>query len=130
VKRFKGRVWRHVPSGAEPLHLGWILKAARGRWNQVKPRRPCLYTSLTPDGALAELHRHTSEYFASLRRDFVSLDVEVGPVLDLTNAQVRRRVDVPYAALPGTVNLMIYVERTGGIRILTNGPDRITLAPL
>lgn len=163
MTRFRGRVWRHVPPGAEPLHLGWILRAARGRWNLRRPRLPCLYTSLTPEGAIAELQKHTSEYLAPLRRDLVSLEVDVAPVLDLTSERVRTRLGValpdltgdrtadlaacralarrhvlhgtfrailaPSASLPGAANLMIYVESTGGIRLLTNGPDRVALTP-
>lgn len=58
MRRFQGLVWRHVPVGAEPPHLGWILKAARGRWNSRRPRLPCLYAALTPQGAVAEFEKH------------------------------------------------------------------------
>lgn len=83
MTRFTGRVWRHVPVGAEPLHLGFILTAARGRWNSRRPRLPCLYTSLEPHTAVAEFEKHLAEYRAPTRRDLVSLDVVVGPVLNL-----------------------------------------------
>jgi RES domain-containing protein len=82
-------VWRHVPVGAEPLHLGWILKAARGRWNSRRPRLPCLYTALRPQAAVAEFERQVREYGAPHRqRDLVSLHVSVHPVLDLTGRRV------------------------------------------
>jgi RES domain-containing protein len=102
VRRFAGLVWRHVPVGAEPLHLGWILKAARGRWNSRRPRLPCVYTALTPQGAVAEFEKHVAAYGApGRRRDLVSLRVSVGPVLDLTRSRVVRALDVDPAVLTG-----------------------------
>lgn len=101
MRRFQGLVWRHVPVGAEPLHLGWILKAARGRWNSRWPRLPCLYAALTPQGAVAEFEKHLAKYRAPRRRDLVSLHVVVGPVLDLTNARVVRRLGIDPGALVG-----------------------------
>ena len=76
MTRFRGLVWRPrtlVPVGAEPLHLGWILKAARGRWNTRRPRMPCLYTALTPGSAIAELDKHAALFGGPARRDLVSL---------------------------------------------------------
>jgi RES domain-containing protein len=35
----------------------------------------------------------------------------------------------PSAAPGGGVNLMLYVEHTGHLRDLTNGPDRVTITP-
>ncbi len=54
MTRFRGLVWRHVPPGAEPLHLGWILNATRGPWNTTRPRVACIYTALTPEGAVRD----------------------------------------------------------------------------
>ena len=102
MRRFRGRVWRHVPVGAEPLHLGFILDAARGRWNSRRPRLPCLYTSLTAEGAIAEFEKHVSEYRAPRRRDLVSLDVSVAPVLDLTDARVVRKYGITPSAFVGS----------------------------
>jgi len=167
VNRFRGLVWRHVPVGAEPLHLGWILKAARGRWNTRRPRLPCLYTALTPEGAIAELDKHAALFGGPARRDLVSLRVAVDGVLDLTHARTRARCGIalaaltgdastdlaacralarravlggdagvsygailaPSAALAGGVNLIVYVEHTGHLRELANGPDRVTITP-
>ena len=61
---FRGRVWRHVPVGKEPLHLGAILKAGLGRWNIVSPRLPCLYTALDPRGAIADIERRFGDFGA------------------------------------------------------------------
>lgn len=167
MTRFRGLVWRHVPVGAEPLHLGWILKAARGRWNTRRPRLPCLYTALTPEGAIAELDKHATLFGGPARRDLVSIHVAVDGVLDVTHARTRARYGVdlatltgdapadltacralarravlgrdaggsygailtPSAALPGGVNLIVYVEHTAHLRTLANGPDRVTIAP-
>lgn len=88
--RLTAVVWRHIPRGAHPLDLGYILRAS-GRWN-----RPgiygALYTALTREGAIAELEksraaatpRATSVNFSE--RDVVALEVSVDPVLDLTDA--------------------------------------------
>ncbi len=102
MKRYRGLVWRHVPEGAEPLHLGWILNAARGRWNTRRPRLPCIYTSLTPEGAIAELDKHADAFAGRRRRrDLVSIRVDVDRVLDLTSAFVRLRVGATLASLTG-----------------------------
>jgi RES domain-containing protein len=91
------------------------------------------------------------------------VDVEVGPVLDLTDGRVLRAAGIdadvltgdrpwelaacraiaahfvlgegygailaPSAARPGESNLMIYLRSTLGIRLLGNGPDRLTITP-
>lgn len=121
---------------------------------------PCLYTALDPRGAIAEFEKHYAEYAAPAERDLVSVDVQVSPVLDLTNPTVRSRLGVdqqtlvgdtatdlakcramakrwvgnggaailaPSAALPGAVNLLIYLESTAGIATLNNGPDRVRI---
>jgi RES domain-containing protein len=101
VHHFQGTVWRHVPAGAHPLHVGRILHAF-GRWN-----RPgifgCLYTALTIEGARAEYDKHFgvtgSTPDARTRRDLVSLLVDVGPVLDVTNEDVCTRLQITRAAL-------------------------------
>lgn len=88
-------MWRHVPKGAQPLHAGW-MQLARGRWNTQRPRIACLYTSYTADGALAEyekLARGESGY-ASRPRDLVSVQVDVEPVLDLTDPQNQARYSI------------------------------------
>jgi RES domain-containing protein len=104
--RLRGTVWRHVPQGAEPLHLGWI-QLARGRWNTQRPRLACLYTALTVSGALAEFRKHFVQTGLGaapgmLRpRDLVSIEVTVEPVLNLTRASVRQAVGVDAGLLTG-----------------------------
>lgn len=83
---FVGLVWRHVPRGAFPLHVGFIL-LARGRWNR-QGRYGCLYTSLSIDGARAEYAKELRQVgihgAADQKKDLVSLRVAVARVLDLT----------------------------------------------
>lgn len=100
---FSGLVWRYIPRGAQPLHAGFILLAA-GRWNR-HGEYGCLYTSLSPDGALAEyakeLQRLGIDPTADQPKDLVSLNVVAARVLDLTLAAERRRVGVSLATLTG-----------------------------
>ena len=80
------RVWRHVPSGAEPLHLGRLFRFSEGRWN-VRGEYACLYTALTRDGVLGELHKAREKRGSIVGpRDVVSIDIEIEPVLDLRDA--------------------------------------------
>lgn len=101
MTRFRGLVWRHVPPGAEPLHLGWILNATRGRWNTRRPRLPCIYTALTPEGAVAEYERHVALFGLRGERDLVSIRLDVDDVLDLTSELQRRRCRIPLHAIAG-----------------------------
>ncbi|MGH7647515.1 MAG: RES family NAD+ phosphorylase [Gemmatimonadaceae bacterium] len=100
---FEGLVWRYVPRGAHPLHVGFIL-LARGRWNR-QSEYGCLYTSLSPDGARAEYAKELARLGIGAAddqpKDLVSLDVGVSRVLDLTDATVRKRLRVARAALTG-----------------------------
>jgi RES domain-containing protein len=104
--RVARRVWRHVPKGAEPLHLAWMQRA-RGRWNTQRPRLPCLYTALTVEGALAEYRKHFVENgFGAAPgllapRDLVSIDVRVEPVLNLASPQVRAELGIALDHLTG-----------------------------
>ena len=128
--RVTRRVWRHVPVGAEPLHLGWILKAGRGRWNSRRPRLPCLYTSFTPETAIAEFEKHVTTYGAgALRRDLVSIDVSVGPVLDLTCPAMLRRYGLSAAALGSDDPYDLARCRALAARAIIDDDHRAILAP-
>ena len=87
--RVQAKVWRHIPVGAYALHVGRILRAD-GRWN-----RPgvygCLHTALSEQGldlssrgSAPSLPRQTG---TSRRRDVVSINVDLDPVVDLTNPE-------------------------------------------
>lgn len=100
---FSGVVWRHVPPGANPLHLGWILRAA-GRWNR-QGAYGCLYTSLTAHGALAEYRKYQAlarVRVAASARDLVSIRINrIGPVLDLLDGDIRSDLRVDERTLTG-----------------------------
>jgi len=86
--KYQGKVWRHIPAGAHPLHVFYILKA-NGRWNRTG-EYGCLYTSLTPEGAIAEYDKHLLRFGAVTTgkvepHELVSLIVEIDPVIDLTD---------------------------------------------
>lgn len=92
--RVRRTVWRHVPAGAEPLHLGW-MQGARGRWVFQRPRITCLYTAYREEGARAEYQKLAQEAaYARQPRDLVSLLVDVTPVLDIADPDHRDRYGI------------------------------------
>jgi len=100
---FAGTVWRIVPAKAFALHAGYILRA-RGRWNR-EGVYGCLYTALTPDGALAEWAKYLRAAGVapalSSARDLVSLAVRVESVLDLTSDVMLRQIGIEREMLTG-----------------------------
>jgi RES domain-containing protein len=90
-----------VPRGAEPLHLGWILRA-RGRWNLQRPRIACLYTACSQTGALAEYDKLAQEpVFGRQPRDLVAIRVDVEPVLDLCDPTLQACYGITLRELRG-----------------------------
>ena len=85
--RFASKVWRHIPAGANALHVGFILRAG-GRWNR-RGRYGALYTALSPEGAIAEYRKYFAQRGMDNRpqtaHDIVSIEVDVHPVIDLTD---------------------------------------------
>ncbi len=91
MSRFTGVVWRHVPAGKEPLHVGAIWRYSQGRWNQ-RGDYAALYTALTMEGARTEWRRLADSAGSAMGpRDLVSLTVKVEPVLDLTRPAIYQR---------------------------------------
>ncbi|MBN1427364.1 MAG: RES family NAD+ phosphorylase [Anaerolineae bacterium] len=88
--RFQGKVWRHIPAGGQPLHIGYILRSA-GRWNRCG-LYGCLYTSLSQQGAIAEYRKYLKQAgiaSGSVRpREVVSITVDISPVCDVTDEAV------------------------------------------
>lgn len=87
-------MWRYVPAGGEPLHVGHILKAA-GRWNR-QGLYGCLYTSLTLEGVRAEFTKVITSSGISASgyppQEAVLLAASIGNVLDLSDQAHQRRV--------------------------------------
>lgn len=103
MHHFKGTVWRHIPAGAHPLHAGRILHAL-GRWNRSGVFG-CLYTALTIEGARAEYEKHFGAVGSTpdmrARRELVSIEIDVGPVLDLTDIDVCDQLTITPTMLVG-----------------------------
>ena len=129
MTRFRGLVWRHVPPGAEPLHLGWILNATRGRWNTRRPRLPCIYAALTAEGAVAEYERHVALFGLWGERDLVSIRVDVDDVLDLTSELQRRRRAIPLDAITGDEPRDLAACRRLAVRAVVRDGYGAILAP-
>ena len=85
--KYSGKIWRHIPEGAHPLHIGFVLKA-RGRWNRAG-EYGCLYASFTEEGAEAEYLKYLRQANIAPEnatgREITSLIIEIEPVADLTD---------------------------------------------
>lgn len=94
--RVQADVWRYIPRGTHPLHVGFLLHAD-GRWNRFG-EYGCLYTAMTRAGAVAEYARMLSRAglvaAEDAERDLVTIVVDVRPVLDLTDRRTRRGLGV------------------------------------
>lgn len=91
---------------------------------------PCVYTALTPEGAIAELDKHAAEFAGrSRRRDLVSLRVDVTDILDLTGARTRVRLGVPAGALTGDGDDDLVFCRALARREVLRGAYGAILAP-
>jgi RES domain-containing protein len=98
---FRGRVWRHVPPGAAPLHIGKLFKYSAGRWNR-RGEYACLYTALTREGALGELAKQRNLSGTAVGdRDLVSIDVGLlEPFLDITDAKAYASLAISAGEIP------------------------------
>jgi RES domain-containing protein len=102
------------------------MQLARGRWNTQRPGIACLYTAYTDLGALAEYEKLAREEagYASRPRDLVSIQVDVAPVLDLADPEVRLRYGITagqlcaagYTACHSVVRRAVLVDGYRAIR--------------
>lgn len=81
--------------------MGFLLQA-RGRWNRYG-EYGCLYTALSRDGAIAEYQKLLRllgiDADEDRERDLVTLEVDVDPVLDLTDTTILKRLGLTSASL-------------------------------
>jgi RES domain-containing protein len=79
------------------------MQLARGRWNTQRPRIACLYTSYTPEGALAEYEKLARKEagYTTRPRDLVSIKVDVEPVLDLFDPEMMARYELTEQRIRG-----------------------------
>jgi RES domain-containing protein len=86
------------------LITGLGAKISGGRWNP-KASFPVLYTSLTPETALAEIKAHYDYYeldFADATPTVLtSIDVDLHHVLDITNGRVRTGLRISLKRMKG-----------------------------
>lgn len=91
---YRGRTWRHIPASGEALNLHHILHA-RGRWNR-SGLYGALYLSLSAAGARAEWRKYRDGAIPNVDppRDLVEIHVAVRPVLDLTDPDMLKVLEV------------------------------------
>ena len=127
MSAFAGVVWRHVPVGAVPLHLGKLFKYSEGRWNR-RGEFACLYTALTRVGALAELAKARATA-GSLATDGDAAHEHCRRLSQAARARGCTALIVPSAAQPGERNLVIYFDVVAPKQVdVDDGPDRETIA--
>lgn len=107
---YTGKVWRHVPTGANPLDTYYTSQAhVQGRWNR-KGIFGCIYTGLDKDVVRAEYLKSSklkkektdlSNTNQTAKRDLVSLLVDIKKVLDLKDRSVRDKLGVTVDDLTG-----------------------------
>ena len=92
-----------MPEGANALDLGHFLRTS-GRWNRPD-EYGCLYTSLTRDGAIAELTKLLRRYELTGQeygpRELVDVRVSVVPVVPVISEEVHQRLGLDPAKLIG-----------------------------
>jgi RES domain-containing protein len=89
--RFKGETWRVVRHGRDALQGS----AAGGRWDPAQ--FDILYTSLEPDGAVAEVHFHLSRqpvFPSKLRYGLHRIRVKTAKTLRLKDLNIMRPLSV------------------------------------
>jgi hypothetical protein len=91
---FAGNVWRVVREGREPLQPSHLS----GRWDMGAS--DALYTSLDPDGAIAEIHfrlRQEPVFPSRFKAMLYTLQLSVGKVLRFDSLEALRRFGVDVA---------------------------------
>jgi hypothetical protein len=107
-------VWRYIPRGAHPLHVGFLLQAS-GRWNRFG-EYGCLYTALTREGAVAEYDK-ALRYAGLARdedaeRDLVTVHVDVEPVMSIITMDFLRGSGLAAAELTTDTDESFEICRT------------------
>ncbi|MBW8640751.1 RES family NAD+ phosphorylase [Hoeflea sp. WL0058] len=104
---FRGRVWRVTRDGRDPT----LFFGGGNRWDDGT--FDVLYTSLTKDGAIAEMRYHLSRgqpvMPSKIRYRLHELQISVSGVLDLTNDELLSAVGIDI----NTFGKLPYLDRFG-----------------
>jgi RES domain-containing protein len=128
VRVVSGIFWRHCSPACAALGLPERALSS-ARWHR-KGQQPRLYACSSPEAAWGELFRHVPAGLSRFEvgRRMAKLEVSALPVLDLTDAGVRRRLGVTRQELVGARCQACQAIAT----LLRERPDRFggILAPL
>lgn len=120
-----------MPRSADPLNFGFLLQAD-GRWNRPG-EYGCLYTALTPQGAIAEYNKFLAGAGVTraqdAARDLVTIMVNVTPVLDLSDPTTASDVGVDAQDVTRDDDETIELCRTIAPRRPHRVPHRTGAAP-
>jgi hypothetical protein len=95
-------LWRHVSAGARHFTSGGCNEhGVAGTCSE--PRKTCLFTAYTLEGALAEYDKVVAAHppYRHRPRDLVTVFVDVEPVLDLTDSTLQASYRMTDARMRG-----------------------------